>query len=186
MRINKDDIIFSLEEGTCTDRAVKHFKKINNLNDLEVKYKKTFDDCLKGVKQNLNSIIILPHIHHLCQELEYSYEWVSLKEDIFLLQNPPLCLVKAKEVFDSKCAVLPTLAGLVDKEDLIFVDADNTQDSAKQVSEGEVSYGVTNETGQKRYDLEIVKELKEINMIWIPYRYVGKYKGTGVRYGFRH
>ncbi len=171
--INPDTTIYSLESGTCTDRAVKHFLKINNLPELNVVYQVTFNECIRRAKEHKGSIVVLPHIHSLCQDLEYSNEWVSLKEHLFLLKNPPLYLVKG--IADNNTtSVLPTLKQLLDEKDLELVDADNTQDAARKVAEGKSGYGVTNEAGQQKYGLEIVKKLKEIDMVWTPFMYVGK------------
>lgn len=111
--------------------------------------KKSFDECIKEAKRNKNSILFIPHIHNLSKELMSSSEWLTLKENQFYLPNPPLYLVQGLSVLDKSCCCLETLSYLVVDENFVLVDALNTQDAALKVSLGEVSFGVTNEYGQK-------------------------------------
>lgn len=173
-QLTDKELIYSLEEGTCTDRAIKYFIEIHKPKTWVIEHKKTFDGCLSGVMEHPGSVIFLPNIHALCKKLEYSSDWIALKDDSFQLQNPPLYLVKGMSTFDNNCAVLPTLTDLIKDKDLTLLDADNTQDAARKVYDKQTSYGVTNENGQKKYNLEIVEELKAINMLWIPFRYINK------------
>ncbi len=173
-QLKDKELVYCLEEGTCTDRAIKYYMETHKPKEWVIEHKKTFDDCLSSAGKHPGSVIFLPHIHALCKKLEYSNDWVALKDDSFQLQNPPLYLVKGVSTFDNNCAVLPTLTDLIKDKDLTLLDANNTQDAARRVNEKNTSFGVTNENGQKKYNLEIVEELKAINMLWIPFRYIGK------------
>ncbi|MEI7510777.1 MAG: hypothetical protein WCJ84_01325 [Candidatus Peregrinibacteria bacterium] len=167
--------IISLELGSCTERAVQHFICKNPQEKINITYVKSFEEGIDLAMENEGYIIFIPHIHHLCNVLETDPHWESIQNLIFSLENPSLFLAERRERVkdDNSYAILPTLQGLLTEEDTVqtLVKVKNTQEGAFMVHKGICQYGITNESGIKKYQLSGVRELKKMIILWIPFRF---------------
>lgn len=166
--------IICLEPNTCMDRAVHHFIKKSFSKEPKIVYVKSFDDLISTAKKDKNNLIILPNINSLSIDLELDPNWKKHSENIFVLANPPLYLAKNNSNKNTKCVTINALEKLIKNENLKIVYGKTTQDCGKLVKENKCTYCVTNENGVKNNKLKIVKELKKIDVIWIPFSYIGK------------
>ncbi|MBT3865430.1 hypothetical protein HOE67_01535 [Candidatus Peregrinibacteria bacterium] len=170
--------IISLEEGTCTDRAIEMF--LDQLSHRffqtrpEIVYQPTFDDMIAYTKAHPGDILFLPQKRvDLNNKLVCAAHWRDIPELVFSLPNPPLYLADGGEDPPGQvCATLETLQTLVRGEvGLEFVEASNTQDAARKVHGGEADLCITNEHAIELYKLRIRRQLAEIIMFWMPYVY---------------
>lgn len=165
--------VVSLEPGTCTERAATKFAAEAFIQKPAMHYVTAFVEGINFAKHNRNTVILLPHIHQLCSDLECDSEWKSLTDFVFPLENPPLYLAENKNNLNNKkCAALITLRKLHNDKNLQFIDAANTQRAAAMTAEGSCRYCITNQDGLEKNNLSIVKELKKMTVFWIPFVYL--------------
>jgi len=170
--------IASLEEGTCTDRAVGVF--VNEVGqrffetDPAIIHKPTFAEMIEYTRTHPGAITFIPHLRtDLNAALTYVAHWRDLPEMVFPLKNPPLYLADGGEKTTGKrCAALPILRNLIRESlELVFIDAHSTQDAARKVQAGEADLCVTNEHGVEAHGLRIREQLKEMCIFWMPWVY---------------
>jgi hypothetical protein len=162
--------IISLEEGTCTDRAARHFAATSFEQKPEIVYVSSFSEGEGLARENPGHILLAPYIHPIAHRLCVNTEWRVLDDYTFLLQNPPLYLARGNGGL-KKCALLPVLQRLVTEKGMEFVDADNTQKAAAMAGSGECYWCVTNDEGLRNHGLIKVRTLEEVNNLWLPLVY---------------
>ncbi len=166
--------IISLEEGTCCHRAVLHMVESFKINP-EIIFVKSFQEAKELlVKLNSDEVIMLaPHVNDTAKDLTFAKHFEWDKELLFSLPNPKLFLVKNhdKVIDDNSCAALPVLQNLVDVSKFSFAEVSNTQEAARFVAENKTVYGITNENGLQKYQLEVVEELKHMEVVWFSFIY---------------
>ena len=167
--------IISLEEGTCTDRAAKHFAETGFEQKPEIDYVAYFDEGEGLAKENPGHMLLVPYIHPIAHRLSIDTEWEVLDDHTFLLPNPPLYLARGNGGL-RKCASLPVLQRLVTEKGIEFVDADNTQKAAAMAGSAQYYWCVTNDEGLKKHDLTIVRTLEQVDNLWLPIFYKGNGK----------
>ena len=165
--------IVSLEKGTCTDRAVGYFLKLERekregktggtpffCEEPVVIYKPTFDEMIACTRETSGNVMFIPHVRtDISVRLAYTTEpWRCINEMVFVLANPPLYLAGKEATPGRTCATLNRLQSLVHESlGLTFVEAENTQDAARQVHNGQADLCITNQKGVEIYQLEIRK-----------------------------
>ncbi len=164
--------IISLKKGTCTYRATEYLLKNNdNFKDYEIIEVNSFNEGISMIK-NIPSNEIRILIPDLSDEYSTAVMDAVLDRDmnnIFWYENPPLYLAKNKFTNDLKsCATLKTLRDLIN-EDVQFVFLENTQDSAKYCAEGKTDTCITNQHGIDNNNLEPIRKLKEMKVMWVPF-----------------
>jgi len=179
--------IVSLEKGTCNDRAIGHFLTLERekregkgeetpffAEEPRVIYQPTFDEMIAYAKNTPGTVLFLPHVRaDINAQLAYTVEpWRCIDEIVFKLANPPLYLAGKETMPGRTCATLTRLQDLVRESlQLTFIEANNTQDAARQVRDEQADLCVTNEKGVQTHQLEIREKLKEMTIFWMPWVY---------------
>jgi hypothetical protein len=181
-RLSGEWKIISLGPGTCTYRAVGHFVKYAFETPPSIFTESDFYAGKKRAKTEKDSLILLPCVHEVCAELYASPHWELLIDYWFHLRNPPLYLGGNSDLVnrgDKRCAAIlrlqPLLADPDGQYSFEFIDVQTTQEAARAVMEGRCAYCITNIYGANRYGVEIVKELKTMDIGWYLFRYSPSY-----------
>lgn len=176
--------IMCLEKGTCSADATDYFvkKSWGSNNPPEVIFKegffKIYADFLDG-KVNQETLVLLPHVHDICQLATLHPRFFLLTESVFYKPNPPLYLAKGKKSIhhrENKIATIKALQTLLDDGNISesdfphdFKEVENTQKAAEMASTGETKFCITNQTGKDKYKLEIIQTLKQMDIFWFPF-----------------
>lgn len=165
--------IISLKKGTCTYRAAEYLINHNdNFKDYQITEVNSFDEGINMIKEIRDNEMVI-----LIPDLSDEYSRVVMDSildrdmnNIFWYENPPLYLAKNKGVKDiDSCATLHTLRNLINDE-VKFIFLNNTQESASYCSGGRADACITNQNGVDNNNLDVIRELKKMNVMWTPFR----------------
>lgn len=162
-----------LEEGTCCYRAGEEFATSAFEEKPTLLQAPSFEKAMELAAADKH-ILLLPHIHKLTGDVETSHKWESMGDRMFRLNNPPLYLVRNSSVTNGQCASIERLKTLINPSDhgiSSWVDADNTQEAARICADGDSEFCITNENGIEHHQLNIVAELKKMEICWHPYQH---------------
>ncbi|MDQ5950657.1 MAG: hypothetical protein QG585_599 [Patescibacteria group bacterium] len=164
--------IISLRKGTCTYRAAEHLLNNNeNFKDYQIIEVNSFNEGISMIKDmsDNKTRILIPDLSDEYSKAVMDSVLARDMDNIFWYDNPPLYLAKNKKAKTMDlCATLHTLKNLVDSN-FTFIYQDNTQDSARYCAEGNADTCITNQNGIDSNDLIIVKELKKMKVMWVPF-----------------
>jgi hypothetical protein len=165
--------IISLKRGTCTYRAAEYLIKHNdNFKYYQIIEANSFNEGINMIKEMRDSetIILIPDLSDEYSKAVMDSVLDRDMDNIFWYENPPLYLAKNRNTKNiESCATLHTLKDLIsDEVSLIFLN--NTQESASYCSEGKADACITNQNGVDNNNLDIVRELKKMNVMWVPFK----------------
>jgi len=131
---------------------------------------------LLAALQDPGVILLLPHVHESCALATLKDGFELLPNFVMAIPNPPLYLAtkhsSACQTTNNRIAAIPILFVLISgatPPDKFAVHS--TQEAARLVVNGECRFCITNSDGIKKYELEILKELKQTTVLWLPFRY---------------
>lgn len=171
--------IICLEAGTCCYRAGVHFTSQLIQDDApEFVTATNFYKAIQWLTQNgqAGDTILLPHVSEVCHLVSFNPQFELDEEHVFNLENPPIYLAKGhpKSGNENCCAAIEVLKPLLgqEQEKYIFIEADNTQESARQAKNGQAGYCITNQNGVDKYDLTPVQKLHTSTVVWMPFKFI--------------
>ncbi len=163
-----------LEKGTCCYRAGEAFATSAFKEKPTLLQAPSFEKAMELAAADKH-ILLLPHIHKLTGDVETSHQWESMGDYIFRLNNPPLYLARNSSVTNGHYASIERLRALINPSDhgiSDWVNVDSTQEAARACANGDSAFCITNEYGIKYHELEIVTELKKMEICWHPYQHL--------------
>ena len=171
--------IVSLEQGTCTDRAIQteflqRYEEDFDTPIEEIIYKPSFWQMVWYAREHPGTLMLIPHLKTAINNalsVTQIDRWRPLNNLVFPLANPPLYLANNGSKSETEiCATLRDLQGLVEESaNRTFLDALNTQHAAQLVAEGKADSCITNQNGVEVHGLEIRQKLKEMIILWHPW-----------------
>lgn len=174
--------IVSLEEGSCTARAVQFF--VDHAFEHErtpppIFFEKSFPAAVNRVTSTVNAAMFVPSLHELTVILPERPDFRPLRGTTFSLHNPPLYLARTGSFHkltpdvSGKCALLKTLEYILGDHALDLVYVNSTQEAARLARVGKVEFAITNAAGAAQNKLIVVDQLPQIYMTWRCFQYIG-------------
>lgn len=171
--------IACLEGGTCSDRATSYFLQqyVANRTHTRRHRFRSLEQAVAWMRkeEDQSTILLLPHLHEIASRLSMDPSFEMLTDKILVLPNPPLYLAKgsAQSLSAPRCAIVRTLVPLLRIPDaapqFAFIYVDNTQAAARLAAAATTEFCVTNRTGLKTYHLQVVRRLKHMAVVWLPF-----------------